>query len=420
MRTMITSVVVSVLLGGFTVAAAQLPPEIMVDRHLVRAERLMAEEDYGAALEAMDQIVALQGEHNLTLPDAFHFKYAQVAFSAGSIKVALESVNQYLAEAGRDGEFYREALELLDEAERIQATAEQIQTEACTGQPEGTACWMELANQPECYVWNGSLDKDETVTWTGECAGGLAQGPGTLIWIWDSGQGTQEDTGRLQAGKRQGDWVRRNADGNVEEGPYVDGERHGDWVVRYENGNVEEGPYVVGKRRGQWVTRSPEKTVREEDGDEAHYAATVLAEGPYVDGERQGHWVTRTPEKTVSDDDGIERRVGETVEEGPYVEGKRHGRWVEGNREGPYVEGKRHGRWVGRFEDGSVRSEGPYVNGERHGHWVELNVTVRSEGTYVEGQRHGHWVSRYSSGRVEEEGPYVEGKKHGPCRSRAA
>ena len=32
MRKMITSVVVSVLLGGFTGAAAQLPPEIMVDR----------------------------------------------------------------------------------------------------------------------------------------------------------------------------------------------------------------------------------------------------------------------------------------------------------------------------------------------------------------------------------------------------
>ena len=147
MLRMIPSVVGSVLLGGFTVAAAQLPPEIMMDRHLLQAERLMVEEDYGAALEAMNEIVALQQEHNLTLPEEFHFKYAQAAFSAGLIPDALESVNQYLAEAGRDSEFYREALELLNEAERIQATAEQIQTEACAGQPEGTACWMELANQ---------------------------------------------------------------------------------------------------------------------------------------------------------------------------------------------------------------------------------------------------------------------------------
>ena len=365
MQRMIASVV-SVLLGGFTVAAAQLPPEIMMDRHLVQAERLMAEEDYGAALEAMNEIVALQREHNLTLPDAFHFKYAQAAFSAGAIPAAIESVNQYLAEAGRDGEFYREALELLIAAERIQATAEQIQTEACAGPPEGTACWMELANQPECYVWNGSLDKDETVTWTGECAGGLAQGPGTLIWIWDSGQGTQEDTGRLQAGKMQGDWVERDANENVEEGPYVEGERHGDWVVRYEGGNVEEGAYVDGKRRGQWVTRSPDGRVYE---------------GPYVDGQRHGTWVLRTPNGRVYEGPYVDgqrhgtwvlRTLSGRVEEGPYVEGERHGDWVEGDWKGPYVEGKRHGHWVYRrpvSSDGKVE-EGPYVEGEQHGRWV--------------------------------------------------
>ena len=61
MRTMPASLVVSVLLGSFTGAAAQFPPEITVDRYLVRAE-------------------------------------------------------------------------------------------ACAGQPEGAACWMELANQPEGTV----------------------------------------------------------------------------------------------------------------------------------------------------------------------------------------------------------------------------------------------------------------------------
>ena len=39
MRTMITSVVVSVLLGGFTGSAAQLPPDILADSYLLRAEQ---------------------------------------------------------------------------------------------------------------------------------------------------------------------------------------------------------------------------------------------------------------------------------------------------------------------------------------------------------------------------------------------
>ncbi len=68
MRRVIGSVVLTVLLGAFIEAAAQLPPEIMADRYLVEAERLMKEKEFKAALEAMEKIVALQKEHDLTLP----------------------------------------------------------------------------------------------------------------------------------------------------------------------------------------------------------------------------------------------------------------------------------------------------------------------------------------------------------------
>ena len=126
MRGVIGSILVLVLLRFFTVAA-QLPPEIMADRYLVRVERLMAENNHTGALEVMNKIIALQKEHNLTLPDEFHFKYAQIAFSAGSTKDAIESLNKYLVVAGREGQFYRQALELLDEAEQKQAEQEKIQ-----------------------------------------------------------------------------------------------------------------------------------------------------------------------------------------------------------------------------------------------------------------------------------------------------
>ena len=314
MQRMITSVVVSVLLGGFTVAAAQLPPEIMMDRHLVQAEQLMAEEDHQAALDAMKEVVALQREHDLTLPEEFHFRYAQAAFSAGVFPAALESVNQYLAEAGRDGEFYREALELLIAVELLDEYPAQLEpllaekdyeavrdlmdkivalheehnltlpdefrsqyaqvarlTQICAGQPQGAACWMELANQPECYVWNDYYT-GQTATWTGECSGGLAQGSGILTW--DDGA-VQERTGRLQAGKMQGNWVWRYTDPaswGSSEGPYVDGQRHGQWVVRDGDGALdEEGPYVDGQRHGQWVDCVPN----------SHFAFDVT----YVDGE---------------------------------------------------------------------------------------------------------------------------------------
>ena len=131
----------------------------------------------------------------------------------------------------------------------------------CAGQPEGAACWKELANQPECYIWNPNLQPDATVTWTGACSGGLSQGAGTLTWVWDSGQQTSESTGRLQEGERQGHWVERFPTGTVQEGSFVAGERHGRWIRRAANGHATEGSFVAGERHGEWVTRYTDGTV---------------------------------------------------------------------------------------------------------------------------------------------------------------
>ena len=67
---------------------AQLPPEILVDRRLVRVERLLAEDDHGAVHEVMNESVALQREHSLALPAEFPFQFAQVAFAAGLAETA--------------------------------------------------------------------------------------------------------------------------------------------------------------------------------------------------------------------------------------------------------------------------------------------------------------------------------------------
>ena len=105
-------------------ALAQLPPEIIVDRHFVRPERLLAGKEFGAALAEMDAIILLQGKHDLELPEDFDFKYAEVAIAEGRTGAAIDSLNDYLLAVGRSGEFYRQALELLDEAERATAVAE--------------------------------------------------------------------------------------------------------------------------------------------------------------------------------------------------------------------------------------------------------------------------------------------------------
>ena len=113
--------IIFVWMGNFTGAVAQLPPEILVDRYLLQADQQSVKKDHGGALESLQKILALQKEHELTLPKEFQFRYAQVAFSAGLIRTALAAVNQYLAAVGRDGKFYREALKLSIKVEQAQA-----------------------------------------------------------------------------------------------------------------------------------------------------------------------------------------------------------------------------------------------------------------------------------------------------------
>ena len=81
----------------------------------MRAESLAAGEDFDSALAIMNSIVDLQSKHEFTMTDAFHFNHAQVALSAGATEIAVDAVTKYLKNEGRQGEFYKDALALLDE-----------------------------------------------------------------------------------------------------------------------------------------------------------------------------------------------------------------------------------------------------------------------------------------------------------------
>ncbi len=70
---------------------------------------------------------------------------------------------------------------------------------------EGAACWLELSNIPGCYVFQGSLNPSETVTWSGACEDGIADGQGT--YAWDTADSFGEATGTLVRGKLHGLWI---------------------------------------------------------------------------------------------------------------------------------------------------------------------------------------------------------------------
>ncbi len=135
--------------------------------------------------------------------------------------------------------------------------------QTCAGKEVDTSCWMEIENQPGCYLWVRSLWPEETASWTGKCAGGLAQGVASLIRSYtdiDGKPATSTGAGEVRDGKRHGQWTTRFADGRVHEGSYVYGKRHGQWTLRGDGGrtyyaDVATGPYVDGKMHGLWTAQ---------------------------------------------------------------------------------------------------------------------------------------------------------------------
>ena len=103
--------------------AMQLPPDMEADRYLLQAENAIEEQDFERAKTTMDRILELQALHDLELPVQFSFRYAQVLERLGLYDEAMESATSYLTLAGRDGDFYREALQLINAAEAGKAAA---------------------------------------------------------------------------------------------------------------------------------------------------------------------------------------------------------------------------------------------------------------------------------------------------------
>ena len=298
----------------------------------------------------MRMILYLHREHDFALPDGFQSKYAQVS---------------------------------------------RFTQDSCTEKEPEAKCWKALTNQSECHVWNPHVvSQNETVTWSAQCSGGLAQGTGTLTWNWSWGQPddgrsiTHESTGQLLDGKKHGKWIERYPDEVVGEGAYAEGKRQGPWVFRAKDGTVTEGAYMEGKQHGPWVERLSglgtvdEHLQGERDGGIRVGQRTCISEGLYAGGKRYGNWVERC--KFVN---------GWSREEGPYVEGKPHGHWVnrmsDGDvEEGLWVEGKRQGRWVWRNAEGSG-NEGLYVDGKQHGRWVwyDKDGSIKSVDFFEYGRR---------------------------------
>ena len=172
MRAMISGVLILVL-WGTAPSLAQLPPEIQADLHLLRAEQAIGESDTARAMVEFDKIILLEKEHDLELPDEFHFRNAQVAAAADLPEQALEAVVRYLTTAGREGQHYEEALQLLNQVDgAIEASKESQEASNEPSPPSQETSQFTSAGQlgaggtPELP---GSRVRRQTVTQAADC-----------------------------------------------------------------------------------------------------------------------------------------------------------------------------------------------------------------------------------------------------------
>ncbi|MFL6660367.1 MAG: hypothetical protein ACJ8GW_19930 [Massilia sp.] len=143
----------------------------------------------------------------------------------------------------------------------------------------------------DCKVINPHPIGRESVTWTGPCKDGFAEGVGKLSWFLD-GELRSEYEGGMQGGRYHGAGYRREVDGDQYEGQFVNGKLNGtgtklaldrsrydgQWkdglmdgegTMRYALGGSYAGQWRHGKFNGQ---------------GKATYIGGQVVEGEFVDG----------------------------------------------------------------------------------------------------------------------------------------
>jgi len=140
-----------------------------------------------------------------------------------------------------------------------------------------------------CKVWNTNPQPNETVTWSGACQNGFAQGHGTLQAFLNE-RPIEHFEGEYRDGKAAGYGVAMSPNGDSYMGDWKDGRRNGHGVLTVSNDYRYDGEWRNGRKNGHGVLiandgfhyngewRDNQKTGRE---------AAVDSNGDRYDGEWQ-------------------------------------------------------------------------------------------------------------------------------------
>jgi hypothetical protein len=96
-----------------------------------------------------------------------------------------------------------------------------------------------------CKVLNPNPQPKDSITWSGVCNAGYAEGPGQLSWM-NHGKSEYTFDGTLHAGRKDGPGTVHYANGDRYEGEFYANRLDGRGVFTFANGNRYEGDFVKG------------------------------------------------------------------------------------------------------------------------------------------------------------------------------
>lgn len=211
-----------------------------------------------------------------------------------------------------------------------------------------------------CKIHDVNPKPNQTITWSGACVNGKADGSG-VYEEFEDGKSTVHVTGTFRKGKPYGVVKVVTAGGDSYEGPLVNGKKEGPGVLKLANGTRVEATFVNGVAQGR---------VMISDAKGHRY------EGDFKAGKKNGKGTQTEPTGTYV---------------GDFVDGHFEGYGVLTNADGiRYEGGFRAGKFDGRgtftFANG-VHSTGAFVNGKPNGRTIIVAPNGRrSEKTFVDGK----------------------------------
>ena len=110
-----------------------------------------------------------------------------------------------------------------------------------------------LADAHGCKVHNRRPVPGETVTWSGSCQQGFADGPGVVQWLAPDGTPGSRLEANFVHGIAQGRGKLAAASGTVYQGEFLDGVPHGQGEMQWPNGDRYVGDWSHGLRTGSGV-----------------------------------------------------------------------------------------------------------------------------------------------------------------------